>query len=37
MTLYDEQAEQDATYCDICGHHHSPDCWATQWLAEPVS
>jgi hypothetical protein len=27
---YNEQAELDAVYCDICGHHHSPDCASSQ-------
>ena len=29
--MYDQQAELDAVYCDICGHHHSPDCYDAQW------
>lgn len=29
MPLYDQQAELDGVYCDICGHHHSPDCSQT--------
>lgn len=31
MHLYDEQGELDAAFCDICGYHHSPDCYESQW------
>jgi hypothetical protein len=26
MPLYEEEAERDAVYCDICGNHHWPRC-----------
>lgn len=29
--MYNEQAELDAVYCDICGHHHYPTCDDAQW------
>jgi len=31
MAIYDQQSELDAVYCDICGHHHSPDCADAQF------
>ncbi len=33
--MYDEQAELDAVYCDICGNHHHPDCAQAQYDDRP--